>query len=134
MKLEIKIDKIVDGVERRDYELEERVKGSIGDIRTFVQNIVDLVYQSLDGEVKRADYIGVRIFSSDTPKRGFALKPFRSSGDFPSIIIGFTGDLIDFQETIVHELLHYLGWDEYILERKTKEITEGQLELPNLYE
>jgi len=123
-RLEIKIDKVIDGVAYKDEQLERKLKESLGDVFKFVQDTLDLVYHNLNGEVEKADYIGIRIFASDKPMHGYAFKTGKRPL-FPSMIVGFADDVSDFRETLIHELLHYLEWDEYAVEKKTMEITRS---------
>jgi len=129
-RLEIKIDKVIDGVAYKDEQLERKLKESLGDVFEFVQDTLDLVYRSLGAEVDKVDYIGIRIFASDKLQHGYAFKTGKRP-IFPSMIVGYAGDVSDFRETLIHEFLHYLEWDEYAVEKKTMEIARGRNEYGN---
>ncbi|GAJ18279.1 unnamed protein product, partial [marine sediment metagenome] len=43
-------------------------------------------------------------------------------GVCPDIVLGFCGDVEDFEITLIHELLHLFRWDEKMVEMKAREI------------
>ena len=124
MQIEVQFDKIIDGEQYHDSDVERKVMEAIGNvaIEGYIQDMVDKVMGTIDGAVKKPDYLGLRIIASKHLAHGYAFKTFKDSSTFPGIVIGFAGDIDDFELTIIHELLHYVGWDEYIVEEKSKEI------------
>lgn len=129
--LVIKFEKVIDGDASPDMGLEQKVKLALGntDLNDYIRDIVNRVFSAVDGYIEKVNYLGVRIVATDNPKCGWAFR-MNKPNLFPSMIIGYAGNLAEFEKTIIHEILHYIDWDEYIVEKKTQEIfcREGRKE------
>ena len=76
------------------------------------------------------DNVVVQIMRHDNPKFGLAFKqPFSKTGKgvgngCPDMKVGYSGDLVEFQKTLIHEAIHLLNYDEEMTEMKTQELYE----------
>lgn len=70
-------------------------------------------------------FLYIRCYQTNEPERGGSFKQARGKGEVPDIILGFCGNVFDFQVTLVHELLHIFRWDEDMVEAKALEIVKG---------
>ena len=106
--------------EKADDELEGRMHQALGmTLEDFTRRVVADVQKAIGGRPARV--LCVRCYRTKLKKQGFAVKAMRA-GTMPDIILGFCGDVADFEVTMLHELLHITRWDEKAVEAKAKEI------------
>ena len=84
----------------------------------FIEKTLDKVKKEINGRCGKT--LHVRCFRTKERKQGWCYKT--GGGILPDIVLGFCGDVEDFEITLIHELLHFFRWDEEMLEAKAKEI------------
>lgn len=127
VKIEVSFDKIVSSEQAHDSKLERNLQSALGNTGDYIRGVVELTLHTIDGTVEPIDYIGIRIVASKKLGMGYAFPAFRHAKAFPSIVVGFAGDVAEFKKTIIHEILHYVGWTEYITEKRTEEIYKEEV-------
>lgn len=117
---------------RDDPELRGVLEAYTCSLDAYVANILRKTCEAVGCHISLDGFI-VRITQENRPRVGFSWKrrgvefgkPLPERSDFPDMFIGFNGDLKDFEHTIIHEMLHCIGWDEFTVENKAQEIGQG---------
>jgi len=105
--------------------LREIIEWAIHDsLEDFIYGLLVKTCQMTGRDEKEACNFYVRVVYNNEPKFGSCFHRNREmeTAILPDILAGFANDVTDFGETIVHEALHALSWDEEIIEKKAKEI------------
>ncbi len=114
-----------DGNTEPSVHWEERIKEKVGDIAAWIQDLLMSVHTSIGKPAAPNEKWFIRIVPTQTEKMGWCLKLSRDEkGNHlsPDMTVGYTGDLNDLAGNIIHEALHYLRWDEEMVEAKTQAI------------
>lgn len=89
--------------ETADPELETIIQQALNmTLEDFICRVVEKLQKSIGGRPVRD--ICIRCYKTKKEKQGFAMKT--AHGSLPDIILGFTGNIEDFEITLLHELLH----------------------------
>lgn len=100
--------------ELEDPELAPKLATALGmTFYEFVARTLDKTRSTIKGWSGKELY--VRVFPTDNPMTGACFKS--GGGKVPHIVIGFCGDIVDLEITLIHELLHLFRWDEKILDK-----------------
>ena len=106
--------------DKSDSELEEVIRQALSmTLEDFARKVMDDVQKVIGG--KSLETIYIRCYKTKKKHQGFALKTAKR-GVVPDIILGFCGEVEDFEITMLHELLHMFRWDEQAVEARAKEI------------
>ena len=109
---EIKISYVVGG----NPELEDK------ELPATLSNALGMTFPEFVGTT-------LRCFKTEKRMQGWwfrKLSPDPGENSVPDVVVGFCGDIVDLEITLIHELLHLFRWDEKMVEAKAREIQEAR--------
>lgn len=114
-----------DDHKKPDYSLADELYRQLGmPLNKFVKLTVAKTRKAINNKEGLYD-LNVRCYRTEKkPSPAFCFKEGRhgDKSGMPDIILGFNGDIDDFEIALIHELLHLFRWDEKIIEAEALEI------------
>lgn len=112
-----------------DKTLRHEIEDWLGNpLHVYITELFRKICRNMRVSEHRLDDAMVMIIRHENPKYGIAIKePFQHGRYKPpnrwaDIKVGYAGQSVEFEKTLIHEALHLLNYDEDATERKTQRL------------